>query len=542
MELSQDFSDFDTLKEVFLNLKEDAKNYIQQGDLSVAGTICNRVKARYKIVRFDKRFTVNQKRQLKEIQNDIKLITKDAFIRHPYNREADEYKRITFNFRTRKWFAEDHGMLESEANEYLCSFPGLTNILNQLPLDMSRRDVVDIITRYCYENGGSLVPYELQRHYKVGGQNAKHLYVIGNGFDRYHGAQSGYQQFRSYLFRKAPHIVSTFDLYFGPRSLEKSFAKPDRWWWCLQPYEYRKKILGRNYPVATWSRDHLWSDFENNLCELNREKVFDILDMFLPSVDEGEFGFKYCDYYLPLDQITDAVQFCTKGMKYHFHRWINTIHYSKGFRKRMLPLDRDALFLNFNYTLFLESEYGISNDNILYIHGCRRDKIGSLVLGHHVNDEEAFSRWIYKNKNRKRYRDVQKDHKGRYYKNDKLAYLAFFLKDERNGNWRLPIRYYAVNEAEQRLEKYYSANFKNTAKIIDANRGFFDSLSNIQTVTVIGHSLSEVDRLYFENIKNSISPDAVWEFSYHTDKDKQGIDKFCDSMGINKMNTKTMQL
>ena len=129
---------------------------------------------------------------------------------------------------------------------------------------------------------------------------------------------------------------------------ERSFSTPVGWFWCMQPYEYRHNEYGLRYPVATWSRSNLWRDFETNLSELNREKVFDMLDMQLPRVDEEDEDFSYAQYFAPLDEITDAVMSCSVEMKYHFHRWINTLHYAKGFRKRMLDIDKDAIFLNFN--------------------------------------------------------------------------------------------------------------------------------------------------------------------------------------------------
>ena len=313
---------------------------------------------------------------------------------------------------------------------------------------------------------------------------------------------------------------------------ERSFSTPVGWFWCMQPYEYRHNEYGLRYPVATWSRSNLWRDFETNLSELNREKVFDMLDMQLPRVDEDDEDFSYAQYFAPLDEITDAVMSCSVEMKYHFHRWINTLHYAKGFRKRMLDIDKDAIFLNFNYTLFLESEYGIPPEQICYIHGCRKDKFGSLVLGHHSDDQEAFERWKHKNQNRCRYRHVQKDKKGRYFRNDKLAYLAFFHENDRTGNWRLPIRYYAVEEAEERLEKYYDSNFKNTRKIIDGHMGFFDSLGNVEKITIIGCSLGAVDMDYYKQLKSSVKDDVLWEFSYHSPEDEKRIDKFCKELDI----------
>lgn len=500
------------------------------GEMAQARTLRNRIVAHYQAIRKSTSYSAQQKHELKIILKKIKAKVPPQE-RKSVDLTTDGAKRGLFILRAYRWFAELHGMLHMEGLNYLHPFH-IEPFLHTLPVDMPKEQVVDEMTRFCFERGGSLAPRDLQMHYEVGGKPAKHLYVIGNGFDRYHGADSGYGSFRRYLYRRSPRTVGYFDLYFGPRSLDRSFSTPLGWWWCLQPYEYRHDEYGLRYPVATWSRSNLWCDFETNLIELNREKVFDLLDMQLPRVDEGEDGFQYSDYYTPLDEISQAVESCTFDMKYHLHRWVNTLHYAKGFRKKMLPLDKDALFLNFNYTLFLESEYGIPSDRILYIHGNRKDRFGSLVLGHHSDDNEAFERWKHKNRNRRRYRDVQKDAKGRYFKNDKLAYLALFLKDESSGNWRLPIRYYAVDAAEERLESYYEKNYKNTRRIIDAHMGFFDSLGAVEKITVIGSSLGQVDMDYYRQIRKSVKDDTQWEFSFHTGDDLKRIRIFCKDLEI----------
>ena len=87
----------------------------------------------------------------------------------------------------------------------------------------------------------------------------------------------------------------------------------------------------------------MWCDFEKYLSELKREKIFDVLDLRMPSVDEGERGFRYSDYYIGLDEISSMVWNCTERMKYHFHKWVNTLHYAKGFKKRMIPIRTDAI-------------------------------------------------------------------------------------------------------------------------------------------------------------------------------------------------------
>lgn len=56
-------------------------------------------------------------------------------------------------------------------------------------------------------------------------------------------------------------------------------------------------------------------------------------------------------------------------------------------------IDDHARFLSFNYTNFLETQYGISKDHIKYIHGHKPSAIGSLVVGHVEDDEEIFKDW-----------------------------------------------------------------------------------------------------------------------------------------------------
>lgn len=527
------FKDYDAAWMRFKMAEAMVAFFVAIGENAQAGSLRNSMIEHYQYVRKSKEYTVSQKHDLKVLLGRIKKLMPPTSLISRYKNEPlnEKDQQEIFVLRACRWFAEAHKMLPFQGMKYLKPF-NIEPFLFSLPITMPREKVVDEMTQFCYEKGGSLAPRYLQRKYDVNGSPAKHLYVIGNGFDRYHGAESGYMNFRRYLYRQSPLTVGYFDLYFGLRSLDRSFSTPVGWFWCLQPYEYRHDEYRLRYPVATWTHTNLWRDFETNLSELSREKVFDLLDMQLPRVDEGEDGFSYQDYFAPLDDISEAVRSCTMEMKYHFHRWVNTLHYAHGFRKRLLPLDKDAIFLNFNYTLFLESEYGIPKERICYIHGNRNDKFGSLVLGHHSDASEAFERWKHKNQNRRRYRHVQKDAKGRYFSNDKLAYLAFFQEDDKSANWRLPIRIDAVEAAEERLEKYYQENFKNTGSIIDANMGFFDSLGSVEKITIIGCSLGAVDMDYYKQLRLSVKDNTLWEFSYHTDADQKRITKFCKELAI----------
>ncbi len=341
-------------------------------------------------------------------------------------------------------------------------------------------------------------------------QTARHLYIIGNGFDRHHGAESTYFHFREYLARCDSSIVADFELFFGDGGL------------------FRER-----------RHSELWADFEQNLSELDREKVFDYVDLFLPEVDDDHEDFSRGEYFEAIEKVEDIVTRCTTSMQHHFHKWINTLHYEKGFKCKMVELDRDALFLNFNYTPHLENEYHIPREQILYIHGDRRDKEDEIVLGHNVEDsEKALDKWIHKHKNRRRYRHNLKDKKGRYFANDKLVYLAYFHEGRNDyndkGNYRKAIRYYAIDHIQQYLAEYYDHNVKHCEERIAKNADFFASLASIEEITVLGHSLAEVDKAYFEKIAQVVGRRAKWNFSYYNDKDIARINKFCRNLKIPK--------
>ena len=80
----------------------------------------------------------------------------------------------------------------------------------------------------------------------------------------------------------------------------------------------------------------------------------------------------------------------------HLHRrfqdWVDQL--TVGTKDRPLAgMFRRGKVLCFNYTEFVEQLYGIPEENVCYIHGCRRKKKGlpreRLVLGHMPGASDA---------------------------------------------------------------------------------------------------------------------------------------------------------
>ena len=90
----------------------------------------------------------------------------------------------------------------------------------------------------------------------------------------------------------------------------------------------------------------------------------------------------------------------------------------------------------------------------------------------------------------------------------------------------------AFDDAMVHAGWYDQVTTKNSRQIIKDNKSFFDALSDIDTIIVIGHSLSEVDMEYFEKIRSVAHSDAKWIFSCHDSGGLKAVDAFAKMMGI----------
>ncbi|SCL85458.1 hypothetical protein PP176A_0870 [Sporanaerobacter sp. PP17-6a] len=204
----------------------------------------------------------------------------------------------------------------------------------------------------------------------------------------------------------------------------------------------------------------------------------------------------------------------------------------------------DSRYINFNYTEFLETIYSISMNNILYIHGDRRDKKAQLVLGHGHNTEEVFEEWYQSNKKRKEFQPMLRGRKGRFYRNDNPVYLGYFLEDESKGNWKSQMRYDAIDNTVGIIEGYYDDSAKKTEEVLARNQEYFKSLGNIKDIVVIGHSLSEVDYHYFKKIinRNEDRSKMKWHISWHSIDGLKKIIEFSSVMDIDDTNIEVFKV
>lgn len=267
------------------------------------------------------------------------------------------------------------------------------------------------------------------------------LYIIGNGFDRYHDIPSDYLDFGRYLKEADPATYSEVKTYF---------AVDDAFWW----------------------------EFEARLADFDVDTVINYASQFLMrygAEDWSDSG--HHDYQYELNRVVEAI---SSTMRARFTDWIRQllIPTANSFPGKLLPLDPTACYLNFNYTPTLQKTYGIADDQVLHIHGQASSSTDRLVLGHAWQRTPA----------------------------DSLNHRT----DLEDADTR-------VLEGNTIVDDYFSATFKPTDKIIMQQQSFFQSMRSVRQILVMGHSLSEVDAPYIEEIIKHIDATAVtWKVSYHS--------------------------
>lgn len=283
------------------------------------------------------------------------------------------------------------------------------------------------------------------------------LYIIGNGFDLYHQLKTRYTDFASYLEVQNQRILDDFNKYYYMDS-----------------------------------NPELWADFEANLSNLDTELVLDELSDYLP----GSFGgdFQDLDRYAFQIEIEMLVDRLTTEMKSEFKNFIVNACNVNSDKKNNIKFIANSNFISFNYSNTLEKNYKIAREDILYIHGSAFEN-DSIILGHGV-DPSKFTN------------DLVEAVPPEDLTEEELEMWYQEMSDKFDYEYEL-----GVTE----VNKYLAASFKSSAEIINENKSYFASLQEIDTVVILGHSMSDVDMPYFDEISKRIKKNSFWFVSYYSD-------------------------
>lgn len=232
------------------------------------------------------------------------------------------------------------------------------------------------------------------------------------------------------------------------------------------------------------------------------DSIIDDLGHFMPAyIAEGWSDAGHHDFQYEVDQI---VQHLSTELRARFGKWIRSLDIpTPGMAMKLLNgIDANAAFLTFNYTSTLEDLYDVPYAHVLHIHGEARQQDSELILGHAWNPAQRRSF------------------------NDR--------PDIEDIDTRLV-------EAYEILDKYFSRTFKPSEQLIRENQAFFDRLGAIQTVHVLGHSLSDVDLPYILTLLRVPSIiSACWYIACRSEKERSTKHNRLVALGVDPKRASTV--
>ena len=293
----------------------------------------------------------------------------------------------------------------------------------------------------------------------------KNLYIIGNGFDIYHGIPCGFLNFKDWV--KEHDAV----LYFR----------------LLKVYKY------------VWD-DDWWSAFETSLGKLNISYYAnEIGNLYDPEyVKDGTIEERTKCASI---KVTEEFTKIRDALRTDFQQWLIEA-YRKCNIDRIIQLFDESRFLSFNYTKTLEDVYGINSKQICHIHGIIDDK-DSMIVGHGLGLEE--------------FNDVLDCQKLRV--EAEIFYKGF----------KTELQYVTPPHkelTEQSTIYSLSALQKNVKGCMQKNEKFFNDILDVQRIYAYGFSFSPIDMPYIEKIIRRTKPETHWVISYYSQEDKRRIMDF----------------
>ena len=279
-------------------------------------------------------------------------------------------------------------------------------------------------------------------------------------------------------------IGNGFDLMHGVKSSYYSF----------------RDFLGKNSSLREtledfWTPEDIWADLENGLAKINTNVMVSrfMVDNWLDDSNYFREEDSATNFYMAVENSVWPIQEVATELPKKLRAWVKGLKVGTDDRP-LKKLIHEGKALNFNYTEFIRDLYEVKN--VCYIHGCREKKNG-LILGHKPGEL-----------------DIPVE------------------KPRRKNTYHTAVVDIAQERAIDLLDAYDKELTKNTDEIIASHADFFNSLDKITSVVVIGHSMSEVDWDYFEEVKKSVKSDAVWYFGIHGWDDLRRMDKLITKLGV----------
>lgn len=301
----------------------------------------------------------------------------------------------------------------------------------------------------------------------------KNLYIIGNGFDIYHGIKSRFSDYRKWLENNNP------DLY------------------------YKLVELYEDASVSEW-----WNDFENHLADFN------ILDYafrlgFENQPDFASDDFRERDRYVAQLKAEKTFSLLSEEIRDSLYKWISQL--SMPEEPRVIIEQVGSFFLTFNYTHTLEDIYHIPNNQVLHIHGNLTEE-ESIIYGHGTDRDDL---------NKRVQESLPKAPVKESLSEDEYYNVISDYEIEHSTQLAIEATLLGVASLQ-----------KNVTELINKNGSFFEQISEIERVFMYGFSFSSIDLPYLEEIVKRTKPEIHWVIFWYSKEDKRRIMDFVTKYNI----------
>lgn len=272
-------------------------------------------------------------------------------------------------------------------------------------------------------------------------------------------------------------IGNGFDLHHGLPTSFQGFREYSKFSNFHRLYENGVFMM-----LADQSLAEHWNKLEQNLANFD---VNDLIEQAKEYYDEDPHENQF------LYEVKTAIDSITTGLVTELHNYLSKAEAQPATPNTFLALDTSARFINFNYTNTLERIYNIPSHNICYIHG-KLHSSSSIVIGHGMVDP------AYEPKPSIDFSKLSED--------EFQAYVDEYSQDYED----------AVSEAYE----YFKISYKDTEACLEAASGFLQELAVIDNVIILGHSMAEIDQIYFYYINQIVRPTCRWWASYYLSSEK----------------------
>ena len=306
----------------------------------------------------------------------------------------------------------------------------------------------------------------------------KRLMIGGNGFDLAHGLPTRYWDFRNYLEENYLEYLLTFEkMYnFSPADFGDPYIGKDA------DHKWKKKLSKL-----------LWEKFEETMGLPDIVEMLNASECILESLDldGGNIGIEDT-----MDEYWRQEYGFVSQFQEYVKEWIEQISIDGVMPlKKSLVDDNDCYYFSFNYTETLEKIYQI--EDVLHIHGSVGENTWNDPIMGHFN-----------------YADIEEHRKA-----------------ARNADEEL-------NEGEASIQnaivKYLESIFKDTNKLIENNARFFERISDVNAVTIIGWSAGHVDIPYLKKLSESVCKVSVWHVYWYDAEAKAMLEQALEQVGIDR--------